>query len=404
VAHGHLSIRHLLQLDCIGGDMTFGSRRIIVGAMGTAGVWALSVALVGGQAAPLQTPAAQSQLLSESAFKNITALRGIPADEFMGTMGIFSAATGLNCFDCHVDRGTPEGFAEDTPRKQTARRMVAMMAEINKQNFGGRQAVTCFTCHRGSNRPRVTPSMAGLYSPVTFDELDVLLPPAPAGTPTAVQILDKYLQAVGGAERAAALTGYVAKGTYSGYGPEGFPRPFEVYAKAPNQRTVAVRDRMSGDIITTFDGRAGWISQPFRIIDVLDLHGAELDSARADAELTFPANVKSALTGMRSSTDFLNNRSVLSVQGTKGAALVTMYFDEETGLMTRLVRSTPSPVGRSAVQIDYSDYREVAGVKLPFKWTTSWFDGRSNFEMTDVQPNAAIDAVRFAKPGPPKPY
>lgn len=384
--------------------MQVGSRRIILGAAGAAAVWALSVASVSGQAAPQQAPgAAQTQMLAENTFRNITALRGIPADEFMGTMGIFSAATGLNCFDCHIDKGTPEGFAEETPRKQMARRMVAMMTEINKENFGGRQVVTCFTCHRGSNQPRVTPSMAGLYSPVTLDELDVLVPPAPAGTPTAAQILDKYLQAVGGAQRAAALRGYVAKGTYSGYGPEGFPRPFEVYAKAPNQKTLAVRDRTSGDIITTVDGRNGWISQPFRIIDVLDLHGAELDSARAEAELTFPANVKTALTGMRSSRDFINDRSMLLVQGTKGMALVTLYFDEETGLMTRLVRSTPSPVGRNVIQMDLSDYREVAGVKLPFKWTTSWFDGRSNFEMTDVQPNVAVDAARFAKPGPPKP-
>jgi outer membrane lipoprotein-sorting protein len=388
--------------------MKFGSRRVIVGVVGTAAVWALSMAMVAGQAgqAARQRPpaTAQNQMLAETAFINITALRGIPADEFMGTMGIFSAATGLNCFDCHVDTGTPEGFAQDTPRKQTARRMVAMMAEINKTNFAGRQVVTCYTCHRGSNAPRATPSMVGLYAPVVPDELDVLIPPAPQGTPTAAQILDKYLQAIGGAQRAAALTSYVAKGTYTGYGPENFPRTFELYAKAPNQKTLAVRDPESGDIITVFNGTAGWISQPFKNIDVLDLHTAELDSARADAELTFPANLKAALTGMRSSRDFLNDRSVFAVQGAKGMALVTMYFDEETGLMTRLVRSTPSPVGRIVVQTDYAGYRDVMGLKIPSKWTTAWFDGRSNFEITEVQPNVAIDAARFAKPSPPKPY
>jgi outer membrane lipoprotein-sorting protein len=285
-----------------------------------------------------------------------------------------------------------------------ARRMVTIMTEINKQYFGGRQVVTCFSCHRGSNRPKVTPSLTMLYSPVTLDELDVLIPPAPPGTPTPVQILDKYLQAVGGADRVAKLTSYVGKGTYSGYGPEGFPRPVEIYAKAPNQKTVAVRDKEAGDNITTFDGKSAWVSAPFRPIAVMELHGAELDSARADAELAFPANVKQALTNMRSSTDFLNDRSVLAIQGSKGNALVTLYFDEETGLLTRLVRSTPSVVGRLPVQIDYSDYREVAGVKLPFKWTMSWLDGRSNFEMTDVQPNVTVDAARFARPAPPKPY
>ncbi|MGH9254521.1 MAG: hypothetical protein ACRD3C_08115, partial [Vicinamibacterales bacterium] len=128
------------------------------------------------------------------------------------------------------------------------------------------------------------------------------------------------------------------------------------------------------------------------------------DSARADAELLFPANVKQALTNMRSSTDFINDRSVLAIQGTKGAALVTLYFDQETGLLTRVVRSTPSPVGRLPVQMDYSDFREVAGIKFPFKWTMTWLDGRSNFELSAVQANVTVDAVRFARPGPPKPY
>ena len=165
-----------------------------------------------------------------------------------------------------------------------------------------------------------------------------------------MQILDKYLAAVGGAQRAAALTSFVAKGMYSGYGPEGEPRPLEIYAKAPNQKTVRVVDPTSGDNITTFSGTAGWVSAPFKPIDVLELHGAELDSARADAELLFPGNIKTMLTGMRTSNDFIDDRTVLVVQGQKGMAIVTLYFDEETGLLTRSVRSTPSPVGRLPVQ------------------------------------------------------
>jgi outer membrane lipoprotein-sorting protein len=321
-------------------------------------------------------------------------------------MGVFSAALGFSCEDCHTASSNDwANYAKDTsPRKQMARQMVRMMAEINKQNFGGRQVVTCFTCHRGSNRPKVTASLTILYGAPPPDELDVLVTPSAPGGPTAAQILEKYLQAIGGAQRASTLTSYVAKGMYSGYGPEGFPRPVEIYAKAPNQKTFVVRDPTAGDITTTFSGTAGWVSQPFKPIDVLELHGAEVDSARAEAELAFPANVKQVLTGMRTSNDFISDRTVLIVQGTKGAAIVTMYFDEETGLLTRLVRSTPSPVGRLPVQIDYSDYRDVAGLKMPFKWTLTWLDGRSNFELSEIQPNVAIDAARFAKPAPPKPY
>jgi len=373
------------------------------GALVTAAVWLSSVAFIGGQASPAPVQA-QSQLRAETVFKNIIGLRGIPVDEFMGTMGIFSAATGLNCTDCHVDNGTWDGYAlDDNPRKQTARRMVTMMAEINTQYFGGRQVVTCFSCHRGSNRPTVTPSLTLLYGAPPPEDLDVLLPPAPPGTPTAAQILDTYLQAVGSAA-AAKLTSYVVRGTYSGYGPEGFPRPMEIYAKAPNQKTIVIRDKEAGDNVTVFNGTAGWISAPFRPVAVMELHGAELDSAGADAELMFPANVRNALTSLRTGVDFINERSVLAVQGSKGNALITLYFDEETGLLTRLVRSTPSPVGRLPVQLDYSDYREVAGVTLPFKFTMTWLDGRSNFELEAIQPNVAIPESRFARPAPAKPY
>ncbi len=381
--------------------MKFGSGRMICGAIGTAAVWLLSVALVGGQAAP-----AQDQMLAENVFKNVTVLRGIPVDAFMGTMGVFSAALGFSCENCHTASSNDwANYAQDvSPLKERARQMIAMMAEINNQNFGGRQVVTCFTCHRGSTRPRVTASLDTLYGVPPPDELDVIVLPGVPGLPTAAEILDKYLEAVGGAQAAAALTSFVAKGTYSGYGPESFPRPVEIYAKFPNQKTTVVRDPISGDNTMTVSGTAAWHSAPFRPIDVLELHEAELESWLADAELVFPTNVKQALTGMRTSNDFINDRTVLVVQGNKDRVIVTMYFDEETGLLTRLVRSTPSPVGRLPVRIDYSDYRDVAGLMMPFKWTMTWLDGRSNFELSEVQPNVAIDAAMFARPAPPNPY
>jgi hypothetical protein len=385
--------------------MKVGSKGIFGAAAGTAVVWMMAVVLVSGQAPTPAAAPAQNQMLSENVFKNVTVLRGIPVDEFMGTMGVFSAALGISCEDCHTGGSNNWArYAEDvSPRKKMARTMVMMMQGINKQHFGGRQVVTCFSCHRGALRPRVTPSLVQLYASVAPDELDVLLPPAPPGTPTAAQIIEKYMTAVGGA--AATLTSYTAKGSYTGYGPEGFPRPFELYAKAPNQKVLIVRDKESGDSVTVFSGTAAWVSAPFRPIPVLDLHGAEVDSARADAEMMFPVNVTTnALTNMRSSIDFINDRSVLAVQGNKGNALVTMYFDEETGLMTRLVRSTSSPVGRLPVQTDFSDFRDVAGVKLPHKWTTTWLDGRANYEATEIQANAAIPADRFARPAAAKPY
>ena len=78
----------------------------------------------------------------------------------------------------------------------------------------------------------------------------------------------------------------------------------------------------------------------------------------------------------------------------------TLYFDVESGLLTRVVRYANSAMGRVPTQFDFEDYREVAGVKIPFRWTFAWVSGRDIVELTDVQPNVAIDAAKFAKPAP----
>ena len=66
-------------------------------------------------------------------------------------------------------------------------------------------------------------------------------------------------------------------------------------------------------------------------------------------------------------------------------------------------RYAASPVGRIPTQFDFSDYREVAGVKMPFHWIMTWLDGRENVELTEIQPNTTIDSAKFGKPAPPTP-
>ena len=67
----------------------------------------------------------------------------------------------------------------------------------------------------------------------------------------------------------------------------------------------------------------------------------------------------------------------------------------------RQVRYTESPVGLNPTQIDYADYREVAGVRMPYRVTVTWLDGKSITEFSEIQPNVAIEAERFAKPPRP---
>ena len=374
------------------------SLRTILRACGTAAVILLATgSLASGQE--------QKPLMAEDVFKNVQVLKGIPVDEFMATMGIFSAALGVSCENCHAANDSKwENYAGDnTEKKKTARRMVAMMATINKSFFGGRQVVTCFSCHRGGDHPKTTPDLGAIYGAAPEDELDDFVEQAP-GQPSTDQVLDKYVQALGGAERLGAITSFVAKGTSSGYGPESGKRAIEIYAKAPGQRTTIIHTD-NGDNTTSCDGRSGWIAGPLQPVAVLALTGGELEGVKLDAAaLSFPGRLKQALGQWRvGSPGIIDDRKVTVVQGTTaGGAIATLYFDPETGLLVRLRRFAASPVGRIPTQYDFSDYREVAGVKMPFRWTMTWLDGRENVELSEVQVNVAIDAAKFAKPAPPK--
>src|SRR5438874_1982120 len=166
---------------------------------------------------------AQKPQLAEDVFKNVQVLKGIPVVEFMSTMGVFSAALAMSCEDCHASNDSKwENYALDTsPRKQMARRMIRMVTTINKDNFGGRQMITCWTCHRGTSSPKITPNLSTLYS--LPDDPDDVIAQAP-NAPSVDEILDKYVKALGGTDRLNRLTSFVAKGTSVGYGPEGTPR------------------------------------------------------------------------------------------------------------------------------------------------------------------------------------
>jgi len=360
-------------------------------------VWLLGTAWAAGQAG--QKP--QSGMLAEDVFTNVQVLKGIPVDQFMGTMGFFSASLGMNCTDCHVDEsgGNWAKYADDNALKRTARRMMLMVSTINKTSFGGRQVVTCNTCHRGTRRPNVMPSLALLYSAPPPDEPGDPFEQAP-GQPTADQVLDKYLNALGGAQRLAALSSVAATGKYQGFD-DADKSDVEIFARSSGQRSTIIHT-LTGDSTTTYDGRAGWIAAPDteKPVSLLAITGQDLDGVKLEAELFFPARIKQALGKWRvGARMIIGDREVQPVQGTTaGGATATLCFDVESGLLVRLVRFSESPVGRLVSQIDYADYRDVSGVKMPFRWTVSWLDGRSTFELSGVQPNVPIDAAKFARP------
>ncbi len=358
--------------------------------------WALGAVLFA------QTPAPQASLMSEKAFHNVKVLTGIPVDQFMATMGFFSASLGENCTFCHVQEsgGDWDKYADDNENKVKARKMIAMVAGLNKTYFEGRRVVTCYSCHRAGDRPIITPSLIELYGPPPPTREPDVMADAESKPAAVDKILDKYLQALGGPDHLAKLTSFTAKGTAQAFA-EISKHPFEVFAKAPAQRSI-VTHTPTGDTSTTYDGHSAWLIAPKsdRPFPLIDYTGNDLQGAKLDATLAFPGQIKQLLTQWRVGNPAeIDDKEVQFVQGTMdGKNPVNLYFDPETGLLVRTVRFTNSPVGLNPTQVDYSDYREVAGVKVPFKWTVSWLDGRVIVELSEVRPNVAIEASRFAKP------
>jgi len=347
-----------------------------------------------------QQPAVERTLMTQDVFKSVTVLRDIPVDTFFDAMGMFANAMGNDCTFCHSPQAALDRakFAEVTPRMQRARQMIGMMQAINKQYFGSTPRVTCFTCHHGNQSPRSDPNIALQYS--TPEEDPNARDFATDPTLSAEKTFDKYLQAVGGADRLVKLTSFSARGTYSGFD-TGFEKvPVEIFAKAPNQYMTVVH-MAGGNSVRTFSGNSGWLAGPDTPIPIVTLSAGNLDRARLEALVAFPSAIKQAYAHWRVGRAVLNEEEVTVIQGIDDdrQPIANFYF-APSGMLVRLVRWTLTPVGFVPTQIDYSDFRDVSGVKVPFHRTVSQTFMQMNVELTDVQPNVALEASKFARPAP----
>jgi len=372
----------------------------MAGATGIVLVGLLGVVSAGGPAAAAGQNAQPEQNIpmAEDVLRDVQVLRGIPLDEFMDTMGMFAAALGYDCSNCHAPGIAAgfEGFADPTPEIQTARRMVVMMNAINESYFGGAERVTCFTCHNGDFAPKDAPILSLQYgAPRTYPNAMEIFPEPGA---SADQLFDEYLQALGGQEQVAALTSFAATGMYSGFDTRFAGIPVEIYADGPSRRTTIIRGLAGTDSIRVYDGTNGWKTGSDVPGGVMALSGSNLAGAKIEAMASFPAGIQQAYDQWVVGTVIIDDSVVQVVQGRNAdESPVNLYFDE-SGLLTRLVRWNETVVGVVPTQIDYEDYREVSGSQMPFRWTMTWTGGQSTFELTDVQPNVAIDASRFARP------
>ena len=373
--------------------MTFGCGRTVFIATIVAAACLAATIGVAGQAGTNQP------VMSEAYFKNIQVLKGIPVDEFMDTMGMFAASLGYDCVSCHSgDIYTNRAaFAETTPLIQRARQMIVMVNTINKNYFAGQPRVSCFTCHHAKNRPEFIPSLALQYGELMDDPNSIQI--FPDDRTTADKVFEKYVQALGGTDRLAKLTSYVARGTYEGFNTGGNQFPIEISARAPNQRSQVVRTN-EGDAVKTFDGTTAWAAEGWRPMPLLVLTSGNLEAARLEATIGFPATIRQLFKQWVVSSTTIDGKVTQLLQASNPGQLPVNFYFDETGLLVRVVRWNRTAVGTVPMQFEYSDYRDVAGVKMPFQIVNTWTDGQNTIVLKEIQANANIPAARFAQPAP----
>jgi hypothetical protein len=364
-------------------------------------VCATSIAAAARQAAPAASPAAPQ--VSETFFKDIRVLKGIPIDEFIDTMGMFAAATSKDCTGCHSPQildGKPEAFAIETPMIQKARFMVGMMNTINRNFFGNQKRVSCATCHTNTSVPQNVPNMAIQYGDPLDNPNSLEFIVASGSNPSQIDgVFAKYIDALGGAQRLNAVTSFTATGTYAGWDTGLSEVPVEIFAKAPEQYAT-VAHRTEGDSVWTYDGQSAWeVSINAALPSAIPLTKGNLDGAKIEAIVALaPTRLRQAFARWQITKGLIDDMPVQILRGSNpGQQPVNFYFDN-SGLLVRLLRWNETLVGPVATQYDYSDYRDAAGVKRPFKWVKTSTRNQVTMVIKEIRPNAAIDAARFARP------
>ena len=334
---------------------------------------------------------------AEEQFKNIQTLKGIPAEQLIPSMQFIAASLGVQCDFCHVQGAFEK---DDKKPKLTARKMMEMMFAINKENFEGHRDVTCYSCHRGSTIP------VGIPLVMAEEPKEGMGAPKKAegeakenAGPTGDQLLDKYVQAAGGAPAIDKVASRVMKGTID---VGGKAIPIDIYSKDPDKR-ISFTHMPEGDNVTAFDGRGGWMGAPGR--PPREMQGSEVDGASIDADLHLATHLKGMFREVKvSGTEKVGDHDAYVVVGEReGKTPIELYFDAQTGLLVRMVRFGETALGRMPVQIDYADYRDTNGVKIPYRWTLARPSGRFTIQVSEVQQNVPVDDAKFAKPAAPEP-
>jgi hypothetical protein len=347
------------------------------------------------QAAPAETTVEQVQ-------KNIKVLTGLPEAQLLPVMNFISTSLGVRCDHCHVNRNNNWDFPSDEkPEKQTAREMIKMVQGINKTSFRSNTAVGCYTCHRGHTSPMGIPQLPVSDTAPRFE--NVMPGAATKETlPTIDQILTKYTEALGGSAAIDKLKSRSMKGTW--LTSTGITLSYEVYQAAPDKIYTVANIPGQGLLERGFNGAIGW-EKGAR--GVRDLGGEQLAYLRRYPDLFKDIKLKEQFARMDvARKDQVDGRDVYVVgASTADNGREQLFFDAQTGLLVRRISYLPTMVGVIPEEIDFEDYHDVDGMKLPFTIRISAIDPfySSTRRFTEVKLNVPVDHAKFNKPPAPAP-
>ena len=287
--------------------------------------------------------AAQQDKPVEQTSKNIQVLTGMASSQLLPVMHFMRTSLGVRCDYCHLAEND-KYWMDDKPAKQTARKMLQMVFDINKANFGGRQVVTCNTCHRGSVKPVAVPMIGqGAYTNTTAD-----LDPKPvAPLPPAEQILDRYLQALGGRVAVDKIKTRVTKVTLLRIKivNSGTPKAaalnrgdswtIETFQKTPN-KYLSIITTADGVIYQGFNGTVGWTKNPS---GQREMNPAELARIKRQADLYGDLKLKERYSKMDvTGREKIGDNEVYVVEARSlDNRSEKLFFDVKTGFLIRRI-------------------------------------------------------------------
>ncbi|HEY2092004.1 MAG TPA: c-type cytochrome [Thermoanaerobaculia bacterium] len=322
----------------------------------------------------------------EPGFKNVQLLKDLSPGQFGDSMDLIRASLGVGCDYCHVVKDNKDvDFASDAkPEKKQAREMIRIVLDTNDKFFNKRPVVTCNTCHRGSTNP------VGLVS------LPQAMPPFPTPErkrptlPARDEIVAKYAAAVGKMDD-RALASITMKGTREVT--NGTKSDLEITLKDERMRSSTPQST----IVLTPNG--GWSSNEAGTREMTTEQREQLEDQHHALRFVTPEHVPADARVVRK--DNINDREVYVLQSSIAPKVrQRLYFDAENGLLVRRVLLRSLPIGDSPLQVDYSDYRDTGGFKLPYTVQLSSPDPylSSIRHFSEIHPNAKVDDAIFVMP------